>query len=174
MQLINDLLNFSRYQSGLQKLTLAPCSIEDLLAQAQSRFADTAAQKGVALNVEVQSPLPRLQADQAQLDRVLDNLIDNALLYGGPQCQVTVKDSGQDVCIEVFDNGAPLPESVLQRMREPFWRAGDAQRPGSGLGLSIAEKAAVAFGGHLDIDSGPETGGTRVCLCLPRSQPVNI
>src|SRR3989344_2428091 len=81
MQLINDLLNFSRYQNGLQKLTLAPCSIEDLLEQAQSRFTDGAREKGVELLVEVQGPLPRLQADQAQLERVLDNLIDNALRH---------------------------------------------------------------------------------------------
>jgi NtrC-family two-component system sensor histidine kinase KinB len=54
MQLINDLLNFSRYQNGLQKLTLAPCSIEDLLEQARLRFAEGAEQKGIELLVEVQ------------------------------------------------------------------------------------------------------------------------
>jgi len=107
-------------------------------------------------------------ADPMLLQDALDNLIDNALLYGGLQCQVTVQCSDQEVCIEVLDNGPALPESVLQRMREPFWRAGDAQSPGSGLGLSIAEKTAMAFGGHLDIESSPAEGGTRIRLCLPR------
>ena len=108
-----------------------------------------------------------ITADPMMLQDALDNLIDNALLYGGPQCQVTVRGMGKEVCIEVLDNGLPLPESVLQRMREPFWRASDSQRPGSGLGLSIAEKTALSVGGHLDIDSSPEIGGTRVLLCFP-------
>ncbi|WP_241149338.1 sensor histidine kinase, partial [Pseudomonas viridiflava] len=107
MQLINDLLNFSRYQNGLQKLTLAPCSNEDLLEQAQLRFADVAAAKGVALNVEIQGPLPRLQADQAQLDRVLDNLIDNALRHTARDGQIRLqaRRHGERVIISVEDNG---------------------------------------------------------------------
>jgi two-component system, OmpR family, sensor histidine kinase TctE len=174
--LVQQLLSLARADAGAggQRQSVDVGALTDAIINKWQRAARDAGKPlvgapfaGTALNAFV-------TADPLVLQDALDNLIDNALLYGGPQCQVTVKDSGRDVCIEVFDNGAPLPESVLQRMREPFWRAGDAQRPGSGLGLSIAEKAAVAFGGHLDIDSGPETGGTRVCLCLPRSQPVNI
>ncbi|MEX5624397.1 PAS domain-containing sensor histidine kinase, partial [Pseudomonas syringae] len=73
-QLINDLLNFSRYQSGLQKLDLAPCALDELLERAQLRFAEQAAHKQIELIKELEPPLPRLQADAAQLDRVLDNL----------------------------------------------------------------------------------------------------
>ncbi|WP_019436582.1 KinB sensor domain-containing domain, partial [Pseudomonas putida] len=80
-QLINDLLNFSRYQSGLQKLELAPCAIDELLEQAQLRFAEQAAHKQIELIKELDPPLPRIQADVAQLDRVLDNLLHNAIRH---------------------------------------------------------------------------------------------
>lgn len=106
-------------------------------------------------------------ADPLVLQDALENLIDNALLYGGPDCHVSVTRSGENVCVEVLDSGPALPPSVLERMREPFWRAGDAQRPGSGLGLSIADKAAAAFGGHLSIESSIDMGGTCIRLCLP-------
>src|SRR5690606_24574621 len=70
-QLINDLLNFSRYQSGLQKLELAPCAIDELLERAQARFAEQATHKQIELLTELELPLPRIQADIAQLERVL-------------------------------------------------------------------------------------------------------
>ena len=64
-QLINDLLNFSRYQSGLQKLDLAPCSLDELLERARLRFAEQAAHKQIELTRELEAPLPRIQADAA-------------------------------------------------------------------------------------------------------------
>lgn len=83
-QLINDLLNFSRYQSGLQKLELAPCAIDELLDRAQSRFAAQAGDKDIELVKALEGPLPRIQADVAQLDRVLDNLLHNAIRHTAP------------------------------------------------------------------------------------------
>ena len=66
MQLINDLLNFSRYQNGLQKLTLGPCDVTDLLEHARARFAEPANAQNIELLVEAQPDLPRLYADQVQ------------------------------------------------------------------------------------------------------------
>ncbi|KNX80689.1 histidine kinase, partial [Pseudomonas sp. 250J] len=82
-QLINDLLNFSRYQSGLQKLELAPCALDELFERAQARFAEQASGKQIELIRELEPPLPRIQADVAQLDRVLDNLLHNAIRHTG-------------------------------------------------------------------------------------------
>ncbi|WP_202974794.1 sensor histidine kinase, partial [Corynebacterium pseudodiphtheriticum] len=107
MQLINDLLNFSRYQNGLQKLTLAPCDITDLLEHAQARFAEPANAKHIELLVEAQADLPRLHADQAQLERVLDNLLANALRHTaeGGQIRLQARRHGERVIISVEDNG---------------------------------------------------------------------
>ncbi|WP_439877411.1 ATP-binding protein [Pseudomonas prosekii] len=159
MQLINDLLNFSRYQNGLQKLTLAPCSIEDLLAQAKDRFAATAAEKGIELLVEVQGPLPRLQADQAQLDRVLDNLIDNAMRHTAADGQIRLqaRRHGERVIISVEDNGEGIAYGQQGRIFEPFVQVG-RKKGGAGLGLALCKEIVQLHGGRMGVYSRPGQG----------------
>lgn len=159
MQLINDLLNFSRYQNGLQKLTLAPCSIEDLLEQAQLRFAEAAEAKGIALKVEVQGPLPRLQADQTQLDRVLDNLIDNALRHTARDGQIRLqaRRHGERVIISVEDNGEGIAYGQQGRIFEPFVQVG-RKKGGAGLGLALCKEIVQLHGGRMGVYSRPGQG----------------
>jgi len=174
--LVQQLLSMARADAGAggQRQIV---DIDALMRSTLNRWQRAASDAGKTLTGTSPAQAPHhafVTANPMVLQDALDNLIDNALLYGGPLCQVTVRCLGQEVCVEVLDNGPALPESVLQRMREPFWRAGDAQRPGSGLGMSIAEKAVMAFGGHLDIDSGPAAGGTRIRLCLPQSSTAKV
>ncbi|WP_219094747.1 KinB sensor domain-containing domain [Pseudomonas sp. UMAB-40] len=159
MQLINDLLNFSRYQNGLQKLTLAPCSIEEILEQAQARFAGSAAQKGIELLVEVQGPLPRLQADQAQLDRVLDNLIDNALRHTPRDglIRLQARRHGERVIISVEDNGEGIAYGQQGRIFEPFVQVG-RKKGGAGLGLALCKEIVQLHGGRMGVYSRPGQG----------------
>jgi NtrC-family two-component system sensor histidine kinase KinB len=159
MQLINDLLNFSRYQNGLQKLTLAPCSIEDLLAQAHARFADTATEQGIELRIEVQGPLPRLQADQPQLDRVLDNLIDNALRHTAREglIRLQARRHGERVIISVEDNGEGIAYGQQGRIFEPFVQVG-RKKGGAGLGLALCKEIVQLHGGRMGVYSRPGQG----------------
>jgi NtrC-family two-component system sensor histidine kinase KinB len=159
MQLINDLLNFSRYQNGLQKLTLAPCSIEDLLEQAQLRFTIGAEEKGIELLVEVQGPLPRLQADQPQLDRVLDNLIDNALRHtaSGGLIRLQARRHGERVIISVEDNGEGIAYGQQGRIFEPFVQVG-RKKGGAGLGLALCKEIVQLHGGRMGVYSRPGQG----------------
>lgn len=159
MQLINDLLNFSRYQNGLQKLTLAPCSIDELLEQARSRFADVAGEKGINLLVEVQGPLPWLQADQPQLDRVLDNLIDNALRHTGADGQIRLqaRRHGERVIISVEDNGEGIAYGQQGRIFEPFVQVG-RKKGGAGLGLALCKEIVQLHGGRMGVYSRPGQG----------------
>ncbi|RON18565.1 ATP-binding protein [Pseudomonas frederiksbergensis] len=159
MQLINDLLNFSRYQNGLQKLTLAPCSIEDLLDQAQTRFAGSAQEKGIELLVEVQGPLPRLQADQAQLERVLDNLIDNALRHTSHDglIRLQARRHGERMIISVEDNGEGIAYGQQGRIFEPFVQVG-RKKGGAGLGLALCKEIVQLHGGRMGVYSRPGQG----------------
>ncbi|WP_460144048.1 ATP-binding protein [Pseudomonas sp. S2_A02] len=159
MQLINDLLNFSRYQNGLQKLTLAPCSIEDLLDQAQIRFAGSAQEKGIELLVEVQGPLPRLQADQAQLERVLDNLIDNALRHTSHDglIRLQARRHGERMIISVEDNGEGIAYGQQGRIFEPFVQVG-RKKGGAGLGLALCKEIVQLHGGRMGVYSRPGQG----------------
>lgn len=159
MQLINDLLNFSRYQNGLQKLTLAPCSIDELLEEARLRFAGVAQDSGIDLLVEVQGPLPRLQADKAQLDRVLDNLIDNALRHTGPDGQIRLqaRRHGERVIISVEDNGEGIAYGQQGRIFEPFVQVG-RKKGGAGLGLALCKEIVQLHGGRMGVYSRPGQG----------------
>ncbi|MGZ9741678.1 ATP-binding protein [Pseudomonas azerbaijanorientalis] len=159
MQLINDLLNFSRYQNGLQKLTLAPCSIEALLEQAQSRFATSAEEKEISLLVEVQGPLPRLQADQPQLERVLDNLLDNALRHtgSGGRIRLHARRHGDRVIISVEDNGEGIAYGQQGRIFEPFVQVG-RKKGGAGLGLALCKEIVQLHGGRMGVYSRPGQG----------------
>ncbi|MDI3274259.1 ATP-binding protein [Pseudomonas sp. AL03] len=159
MQLINDLLNFSRYQNGLQKLTLAPCAIEELLEQARERFAGPAKEQRIDLSVEVQGPLPRLQADQPQLDRVLDNLIDNAMRHTAPggQIRLQARRHGERVIISVEDNGEGIAYGQQGRIFEPFVQVG-RKKGGAGLGLALCKEIVQLHGGRMGVYSRPGQG----------------
>lgn len=167
MQLINDLLNFSRYQNGLQKLTLAPCDIDDLLEQAQERFAERANEQSIELLVEVHAPLPRLQADQAQLDRVLDNLIDNALRHTSHHGQIRLqaRRHGERVIVSVEDNGEGIAYGQQGRIFEPFVQVG-RKKGGAGLGLALCKEIVQLHGGRMGVYSRPGQG-TQFYMALP-------
>ena len=167
MQLINDLLNFSRYQNGMQKLTLAPCDLQEMLEQAQARFADRANAKDVEFVIDLQSPLPRLNADQAQLERVLDNLIDNALRHTpiGGQIRLQARRHGERMIISVEDNGEGIAYSQQGRIFEPFVQVG-RKKGGAGLGLALCKEIVQLHGGRIGVYSRPGQG-TQFYMALP-------
>ena len=167
MQLINDLLNFSRYQNGLQKLTLAPCDLEDLLQQARDRFSEQAREQDIELLMDLQTPLPRLHADQPQLERVLDNLIDNALRHTprGGQIQLQARRHGERVIVSVEDNGEGIAYGQQGRIFEPFVQVG-RKKGGAGLGLALCKEIVQLHGGRMGVYSRPGQG-TQFYLALP-------
>ncbi|WP_144940164.1 KinB sensor domain-containing domain [Pseudomonas alabamensis] len=166
-QLINDLLNFSRYQSGLQKLELAPCTAEDLLQRAMDRFALQAQAKAIELVQELEHPLPRLQADVAQLDRVLDNLLHNAIRHtpqGGRIC-LQARRHAERVIISVEDNGEGIAYGQQGRIFEPFVQVG-RKKGGAGLGLALCKEIVQLHGGRMGVFSRPGQG-TQFYMALP-------
>ncbi|MEB0039198.1 MULTISPECIES: KinB sensor domain-containing domain [unclassified Pseudomonas] len=167
MQLINDLLNFSRYQNGLQKLSLAPCAIEDLLAHARERFNQQADDQNIVLLVEIQEPLPRLHADQAQLERVLDNLLDNALRHTPENglIRLQARRHGERVIVSVEDNGEGIAYGQQGRIFEPFVQVG-RKKGGAGLGLALCKEIVQLHGGRMGVYSRPGQG-TQFYMALP-------
>lgn len=167
MQLINDLLNFSRYQNGLQKLSLAPCALDDLLDQARQRFAEQADEQNIVLLVEIQEPLPHLNADKAQLERVLDNLLDNALRHT-PQnglIRLQARRHGERVIVSIEDNGEGIAYGQQGRIFEPFVQVG-RKKGGAGLGLALCKEIVQLHGGRMGVYSRPGQG-TQFYMALP-------
>ena len=104
------------------------------------------------------------------LKRCLNNLIDNAVKYGG-RALVTATDSAESLTITVADDGPGIPEAELEQVFEPFYRLeGSRSRDtgGTGLGLSLARNIALAHGGELRLQNRPE-GGLEAVLTLPRT-----
>jgi two-component system, NtrC family, sensor histidine kinase KinB len=167
MQLINDLLNFSRYQNGLQKLTLAPCDTNDLLEHARARFAELANAQNIDLVIEAQAQLPRLHADRAQLERVLDNLLGNALRHTseGGQIRLQARRHGERLIISVEDNGEGIAYGQQGRIFEPFVQVG-RKKGGAGLGLALCKEIVQLHGGRMGVYSRPGQG-TQFYMALP-------
>nr|WP_189657699.1 MULTISPECIES: KinB sensor domain-containing domain [unclassified Pseudomonas] len=166
-QLINDLLNFSRYQSGLQKLELAPCTLDDLLERAQARFAESAAHKQIELVSELERPLPHIQVDLAQIDRVLDNLLHNAIRHtaSGGHIRLHARRHAERVIISVEDDGEGIAYGQQGRIFEPFVQVG-RKKGGAGLGLALCKEIVQLHGGRMGVFSRPGQG-TQFYMALP-------
>ena len=166
-QLINDLLNFSRYQSGLQKLELAPCALDELFERAAARFAEQAAAKQIELVCELEPPLPRIQADIAQIDRVLDNLLHNAIRHtaSGGRIRLHARRHAERVIISVEDNGEGIAYGQQGRIFEPFVQVG-RKKGGAGLGLALCKEIVQLHGGRMGVFSRPGQG-TQFYMALP-------
>ncbi|MFO7062590.1 UNVERIFIED_CONTAM: KinB sensor domain-containing domain [Pseudomonas aeruginosa] len=165
--LINDLLNFSRYQTGMQKLELASCDLVDLLTQAQQRFIPKGEARRVSLQLELGDELPRLQLDRLQIERVIDNLLENALRHSseGGQIHLQARRQGDRVLIAVEDNGEGIPFSQQGRIFEPFVQVG-RKKGGAGLGLALCKEIIQLHGGRIAVRSQPGQGA-RFYMLLP-------
>ncbi|MGA7985030.1 MAG: sensor histidine kinase, partial [Burkholderiales bacterium] len=105
------------------------------------------------------------------LRRCLNNLVENALRYGG-RADLTIDDDGQTLRIEVRDRGPGIPADQLETVFEPFFRLeGSRSRAsgGVGLGLSIARNIARWHGGDVTLRNAPDGTGLIAALTLPRN-----
>ncbi|WP_343351859.1 ATP-binding protein [Pseudomonas sediminis] len=159
VQLIDDLLNFSRYQNGMQTLQRRPCDLAEMIRQTPQRFVEKTAEREVTLVCEVHEPLPRLSLDAAQLERLIDNLIDNALRYSNPgdEVRLQVRRQGEQVIVSVQDGGEGIPFEQQARIFEPFVQVG-RRKGGVGLGLALAREIVQLHGGQIGVHSRPGEG----------------
>jgi two-component system sensor histidine kinase KdpD len=122
-----------------------------------------------------------VMADPELLRLAVSQLLDNACKYSDPQSPVTltlVPESGQ-IALRVVSSGNPIPANERHKIFERFYRGVDGRRsgPGSGLGLFVARKIAVALGGSLELESGPapvDTTVFRLALPVPQGKPHDI
>jgi len=159
VQLIDDLLNFSRYQNGVQTLQRRPCDLGEMIQQMSQRFTESAEEREVTVLCEVHEPLPQLELDAAQLQRLLDNLTDNALRYSNPgdKIRLQVRRHGEQVIVSVQDEGEGIPFEQQARIFEPFVQVG-RRKGGVGLGLALAREIVQLHGGQLKVHSRPGEG----------------
>jgi two-component system sensor histidine kinase KdpD len=167
--LVGNLLDMSRLQAGALSLHRCPVGVDEVVPAALSSLGERA--RGDAVEVGVAETLPRVEADPALLERVLANLIDNALAWSPPGVPVRVEAGGGTATVEVrvVDRGPGIPAGERDRVFQPFQRLGDrSSGAGVGLGLAVARGFTVAMGGRLTVEDTPG-GGTTMVVTLPAS-----
>ncbi|GIP32798.1 ATP-binding protein [Paenibacillus sp. J2TS4] len=172
-QMVEELLDLSRLNSGRISLLIAPLHLPKLLRYIGKQLAPRAARQGVALEVRADDSLPVIQADENRLKQVLINVIDNSLKFTDSQGSITIQARRAEdrVTITVKDTGAGIAQHELAHVMRKFYK-GNHQVAGSGLGLSISEQIIGLHGGRLLIDSRAGEG-TKVEIVLPiRSDPI--
>ncbi len=169
-RIVNDLLDLSRIERGLPPaLHRTPVAVEVALAATAEVFRRGSATHPIV--VECAESLPRVDADPDALERILANLISNAMKYSPPGRAVRVRArraNGAAVELEVEDEGMGIPADALARIFEPYYRApeaGDTAR-GTGIGLAVVRSLVEAHGGAISVESAPGVG-TRVTFSLP-------
>ncbi|WP_027908262.1 KinB sensor domain-containing domain [Pseudomonas sp. URMO17WK12:I4] len=167
VHLIEDLLNFSRYQSGVQKLELAPCDIPELLDNAVRRHQSKAQARQIDMQLEMGDALPRTHLDRAQIERVLDHLLDNALRHSpeGGTLRLCAQRQEERLLISVEDEGEGIAYGQQARLFEPFVQIGH-KKGGAGLGLALCKEIVQLHGGRIGAESQPGQGA-RFHIALP-------
>jgi K+-sensing histidine kinase KdpD len=172
-RLVSDLLDLSRLQAGAAMPEPGDWPVDDFVLQA---LDDVEAATRVEVALPEDDP-PLVHADRAQCERILANLVENALRYSPPNepVRVQVRETGSDALIRVVDHGPGIAPGDADRIFEPFHRGSvpSASR-GAGLGLAIARGFAEANGGRVWVESHAGQGATFV-LALPlATAPVEV
>jgi two-component system phosphate regulon sensor histidine kinase PhoR len=163
VRLVEELLELSRLESGEAPLSRVPLDIARLVRDTVARLLPQAERAGVSLTVEVKEGPPPVSADAEMLERVVVNLVSNAIKFTPPGGAVRVWAAPEDgsVRVSVSDTGVGILPEDLPRIFERFFKA-DRSRGGggAGLGLAIARHAVEAHGGAISATSTPGEGST--------------
>jgi heavy metal sensor kinase len=172
LDMINTMLMISKAESGVDRLSREEIDVDGLVREACELFGPIAEDKGVTLSYDVPNK-SHLIGDHRMIQRMLSNLLDNAIKYTASRgaVSVSVSEDERDVVITVKDTGVGISPSDLPRIFERFYRCDQSRsEPGIGLGLSLARAIARAHGGDITVMSTPNQGSTFM-ITLPRAIP---
>ena len=170
--LVEDLLDFSRMQSGRLQIRKEKVDVLAELGEAVIMYQAEAQKKGLQLEYIAPELLPPVMADPARLKQVFINIIDNAIKYSADSGgTVMVEASQYDVYVQVrvSDMGCGIAAEDLSKVKEKFYKANNTVR-GSGIGLAMADEIVKQHDGILMVDS-KEGAGTTVTIVLPFIKP---
>jgi len=175
-RLIDDLFELSQIDSGLLELHLEPAHVADLVSDTLEALSPHAGLRKLTLLGEVDEGIPPVVMDTARMQRVLYNLVQNAVSHTPADGTVTIRavSAGETVELSVIDTGEGIEAEDFPRIFERFYRGGSKARPrndgGSGLGLSIAKGIVELHGGRIWALSKLGQGTVFTCA-LPSWQP---
>ncbi len=170
-RLIDNVLDFSRIESGRRTYERVPTAVEPLIRETLEAFEYPLAQQGFKVETRIAPDLPEVPMDADAVSQALANLIDNAIKYSGETRAITVEAgaAGGRLAISVADEGIGIPAGEQAKIFEKFYRVGRSEtqgRRGSGVGLALVRHVAGAHGGDVTVESRPGEG-SRFTLWLP-------
>jgi two-component system sensor histidine kinase KdpD len=169
-RLVTNLLDMSRIEAGALTLKLDWCDLDELIRAVLRRLSFAAA--ALTIQLDWLPDLPLIYADYVQLDRVVTNLVENAIHFApaGSTIQVRAYSDSAGVTVSVSNQGPPIPETARPHLFDKFYRIYQDRTPdmGTGLGLSICKGIVEAHGGRIWVES-PVAGGSgaRFVFTLP-------
>ena len=165
--IVEELLDFSRMQSGRMTLTMDKIDILAELGEAVYMFSERAKTECKFLLYDEPANLPPVLGDINRLRQVFVNVLDNALKYTseGGTISVTADEENGFIRVVISDNGCGIPEEHLPNVKKKFYKANQTVR-GSGIGLALADEIMNLHSGSLEIESH-ENVGTAVTIRIP-------
>ncbi len=172
LNLIDNILDISRIDTAEMKIETA-----SLLEVARNSIEDIrplAEEKGIQLIEEWPEELPQIHGSPSRLQQVITNLLSNAIKFTSPQGMISfrLRETQDGIRAEVIDSGIGISAEDLPKIFDDFYRGGDLEKSGAGLGLSISRKIIEAHGGKIWAESPcPESGeGSKLTFTLPKDE----
>ena len=160
-KLMRDLLDLSKIEAGENRPALEPTKTTDLISAATRELRPQVESKGLEFKVEAPGELPNVMVDQAQVERVLANLVVNAIRYTSQgEIRISALPRGNFVAVSVSDTGMGIAQEYLPHIFDKFVQVPGAPTAGAGLGLAISRLIVEAHGGQISAQSEPEKGST--------------
>ncbi len=174
VHMLNALLDIRRLEIG-QPLDKEPASLQEIVAEAMSQLVYAAQSRHINLAVHIPADMPELLVDRDLIQRVIYNLLDNAIKHTRSRTDVTISAQAQpeagNVLVAVADNGPGIPPEYYQVIFDKYQRIKREGAPkGLGLGLALCRMAIEAHGGRIWVEGTPGGGATfKFTLPLPAS-----
>ena len=165
-RLIDNILDFSRIESGRKEYQFVPADLREVVAATVRTFDAHLRHSGFRVALEgLDQPLPKVSIDADAIGQALHNLLDNAVKYSGDAKEIAVRlgRDGDFLVLSVQDRGIGIPRGEQEKIFDRFHRVGTAlvhEVKGSGLGLSIVRHIVQVHGGRVSVESGSGAGST--------------
>ncbi len=171
LQVVNDILDMSKIESGNFNVMPEPFDITQLIESTRQMMAHQGAERGLRLTTAFGLNIPEVSADRRACKQILINLLSNAIKFTPPGGQITLgaRREGNQIALYVRDTGIGIAEQDIARLGTPFIQADsgyDRRHEGTGLGLSVVKGLATLHGGSMQIESRLGAG-TCVTVRLP-------
>ncbi|MEE0945784.1 MAG: HAMP domain-containing sensor histidine kinase [Acutalibacteraceae bacterium] len=169
--LVEELLDFSRIQSGRFSLNIRPFEVSELLESAASMYIELAAKRNIDVTYTKGRNDVIVNGDPDRIKQVFINIIDNAVKYTEEKGQVLIQQSEEEGCVKITvkDTGVGIPAQDVDHVKEKFYKANNSVR-GSGIGLAVADEIIKQHQGLIFLES-TEGVGTTVTVVLPTVIP---